>query len=87
MLAPMIGLHQADLVTRAAAQHEVLFVALSCRRQGATTAMSWGILRPTAQPCRVRVVAEVVIGARGAILGAKASRKLPMGLHRVRMVA
>jgi len=84
----MIGLHQqADLVTRAAAQHEVLYVTLGCRRQGATTAMSWGIIRPTAQPYRVRVATEVAIGARGAILGAEASRKLPMGLHRVRMVA
>jgi len=37
---PMIGLHQADLVTRAAAQHEVLFVTLGCRRPGATTVAS-----------------------------------------------
>jgi len=33
------------------------------------------------------VAVEVVIGARGATLEAEASRKLPMGLHSVRMVA
>jgi len=41
----------------------------------------------TAQPYRVREAAEVVTGARGAIPGAEANRKLPVGLHKVRMVA
>jgi hypothetical protein len=63
-------------------------VTLGRRRPGATTVASWGTIRPTAQPYRVRVaVAEVVIGARGATIEAAANRKLPMGLHRVRMVA